>query len=117
MTARKRLCRVCWERPLPHPWVEMCGECELQFHRYPCDEKGVAMWAARRARAFERRRAKKREDVALLADLERDEEFYQRERAYKKNAANWCATAAKERDEWKARALAAEAKLAEKDRS
>jgi len=56
MTTRERLCVVCAERPAS----EVCEPCWRSRGK---SKEGLMAWAARRARAFERRRAKKAADA------------------------------------------------------
>jgi len=128
MTARKRVCVVCAERPALGLETPECGVCsDLRLRSK--ETNGIA-WAARRARAFEAKRAKARIDdanskcvqsAAAHGDViaERDEWLRRAVAVEAKFEAARKSTLrhAEEAFEWKARALAAEAKLAEKDRS
>jgi len=93
MTARKRKCVVCAERAAMKGVEPQCEVCAAAWVRMT-SLRGLGpaptiSWAARRARAFERRRAKKREQEPKLGLV-------------------WM-----ELKEWQARALAAEALVAE----
>lgn len=54
-------CEVCRERPRRHrmePWSEMCDECYDSFHAR-AGQEGSVVWAARRARRYERARQRR----------------------------------------------------------
>lgn len=58
-TSVKRRCEVCGERPAG---AGMCKLCHKSYMRYAFDTGAVidvVIWAARRARRFEQRRAKR----------------------------------------------------------
>lgn len=54
-----RLCKVCQERPITDHL--MCEPCGKSYDRYAFDTGSIAdviIWAAKRARRFERKRAR-----------------------------------------------------------
>jgi len=96
MTTRKRLCIVCAERPAMkgvEPQCEMCAAAWVRMTSLRgLGPAPTISWAARRARAFANKRSRRHIDRVV-----RQFDAIARE--------------------WKARALAAEAKLAEKGES
>lgn len=62
MTPRRAKCVVCMERPAKTPWLPedlLCPECGDSLPELDGLDPVLIEWAARRARAFERKRQKK----------------------------------------------------------
>lgn len=60
MTPRRALCVVCLERPEERAYEKLCAECNESWVKTQNTRDTMPWnWAARRARAFERKRQKK----------------------------------------------------------